>query len=104
MKVKQILNTPLIAPTAEDIISWKYTMDDNYTIRSGYNAQIEWAISSSQQSQTSSNYLEGAHIWNKLWQIEAPPKQIYLLRRILHNVIPVTTNLLTKDWYGSALP
>ncbi|MCI06460.1 putative ribonuclease H protein, partial [Trifolium medium] len=49
----------------------------------------------SHHAQTS-NYLEEAYIRNKLWKIEAPPKQLNLLWRILHNVIPVKANLLTK--------
>jgi hypothetical protein len=79
----------------DDIISWQGTKDGVYTVRSGYHAIIEWENAKQNQAQ-SSNYQVENSIWSKFWQIEAPPKQIHLLWRILHNALPVKTNLLDK--------
>jgi hypothetical protein len=95
IETNQILQIPLPSPNIEDTISWQGTKDGTYTVRSGYNAQIEWETSNNNQPQSSNNQIDN-NIWNKLWKIEAPPKQIHLLWRILKKVIPVKANLLTK--------
>jgi ribonuclease HI len=56
---------------------------------------MEWDNAKPNQAQTS-NYQSESNIWSKLWKIEAPPKQIHLLWRIIHNALPVKTNLLAK--------
>jgi hypothetical protein len=62
---------PLPPSNTEDIISWQGTKDGIYTVRFGYNAQIEWDLSNTKQPQVS-NYQEENNIWNNLWKIEAP--------------------------------
>jgi hypothetical protein len=42
IETNQILQIPLPSPNIEDTISWQGTKDGTYTVRSGYNAQIEW--------------------------------------------------------------
>jgi hypothetical protein len=93
IEANQILQDPI--SNEDDIICWQGTKDGHYTVKSGYNAQIEWAKSQKDQAQTS-NPLKDKHMWDKLWKIEAPPKQIHLLWRILHNALPTKTNLLAK--------
>jgi ribonuclease HI len=95
IEAENILKLPLTNTTEDDLICWQGTKDGHYTVRSGYNAQMDWETITSAQAQPS-NLLQGAHIWNKLWKIKAPPKQLHLLWRILHNVIPTKTNLLTR--------
>ncbi|KAK2367272.1 putative mitochondrial protein [Trifolium repens] len=95
IEADNILKLPLTNTSEDDLICWQGTKDGHYTVRSGYNAQMEWAITTSAQAQPS-NLLQGAHIWNKLWKIEAPPKQLHLLWRILHNAIPTKINLLNR--------
>ncbi|GAU20573.1 hypothetical protein TSUD_33200 [Trifolium subterraneum] len=79
----------------KDLVSWQGTRDGNYTVRSGYHAQIEWESSSSQQAQTRNNSIDSLN-WQKLWKMEVPPKQIHILWRIIHKAIPVKTNLIKK--------
>ncbi|GAU51479.1 hypothetical protein TSUD_413680 [Trifolium subterraneum] len=95
IEANQILQIPLANTNEEDIVCWQGTNDGNYTVGSGYNAQMTWDTTGSEQAQPS-NTLEGEQIWNKLWQIKAPPKQLHLLWRILNNAIPVKTNLIAK--------
>jgi ribonuclease HI len=95
IEADNILKLPLTNTSDEDLICWQGTKDGHYTVRSGYNAQMDWETITSAQAQPS-NLLQGAHIWNKLWKIEAPPKQLHLLWRILHNAIPTKTNLLNR--------
>jgi ribonuclease HI len=79
----------------KDIISWQGTNDGIYTVKSGYNAQLEWEYNSSNSGQTSTNDKE-ALAWKNLWKAKVPPKQIHLIWRILHNAIPIKPNLISK--------
>jgi hypothetical protein len=75
IEAENILKLPLTNTTEDDLICWQGTKDGHYTVRSGYNAQMDWETITSAQAQPS-NLLQGAHIWNKLWKIKAPPKTI----------------------------
>ncbi|PNX60286.1 hypothetical protein L195_g051848, partial [Trifolium pratense] len=55
IEAQQILKIPLLTITEEDIISWQGTSDGNYTVRSGYNAQMEWESKNSDHAQTSNS-------------------------------------------------
>jgi hypothetical protein len=65
IETNQILQIPLPSPNIEDTISWQGTKDGTYTVRSGYNAQIEWETSNNNQPQSSNNQIDN-NIWNKL--------------------------------------
>jgi hypothetical protein len=95
IEAKQIIQTPIPTTMEEDIISWQGTSDGIYTVKSGYNAQIEWDYNNSNSGQTSTNSKE-AMAWKNLWKAKVPPKQTHLMWRILHNVIPIKPNLITK--------
>ncbi|MCH84159.1 ribonuclease H protein, partial [Trifolium medium] len=56
IEANQILQIPLTNTMAEDIISWQGTKDGNYTVKSGYNAQMEWANVESSLAQTSNSH------------------------------------------------
>jgi ribonuclease HI len=95
MEANKILQIPISNDEEEDLICWQGTKDGNYSVRSGYNAQMEWDDTQSGLAQ-GSNHLEEAHLWKKLWKIDVPPKQLHLLWRIIHKAIPTKINLLTK--------
>ncbi|KAK2374342.1 Ribonuclease H superfamily protein [Trifolium repens] len=94
-EANQILQIPLTNVLDEDTISWQGTRDGIYTVKSGYNAQIEWDTTEASQAQTS-NYHKDELFWKNLWNIKVPPKQIHLLWRMWHNVIPVKANLINR--------
>jgi hypothetical protein len=95
VEAEKILQIPILTPMEEDQICWQGTTDGNYTVKSGYNAQIDWNYYNSNHGQTSNNNKE-AHMWKKLWNTKVPPKQIHLIWRILNNAIPTKPNLITK--------
>jgi ribonuclease HI len=95
IEAEAIYQIPLSNPMDEDQICWQRTKDGIYTVRSGYNAQIEWEYTNSDQGQTSNNNSE-AQLWNNIWKAHVPPKQTHLIWRILHNAIPIKPNLITK--------
>jgi ribonuclease HI len=95
IEANQILQIPLTNVLDEDTISWQGTRDGIYTVKSGYNAQIEWDTTEASQAQTS-NYHKDELFWKNLWNIKVPPKQIHLLWRMWHNAIPVKANLINR--------
>jgi ribonuclease HI len=95
MEANSILQIPLTDTTSDDIISWQGTKDGQYTVKSGYHAQMEWNLATTPHGQTSSNQ-HNTLIWNKLWKIQSPPKQLHLLWRIINNALPTKTNLTNK--------
>jgi hypothetical protein len=72
IETNQILQIPLPPPNTDDIICWQGTKDGTYTVRSGYNAQMEWETSNNDHPQNSNNQAD-INIWNRLWKIKAPP-------------------------------
>jgi hypothetical protein len=95
IEAAQITQIPLDTSNREDILCWQGTKDGYYTVKSGYHAQVEWNDQQTHQAQTS-NPLREEQTWKRLWKIDAPPKQIHLLWRIIHDALPVKTNLLHK--------
>jgi ribonuclease HI len=87
----QICSIPITNTDHDDIISWQGTKDGVYSVRSGYQAIMEWQHNSQNQS-TSSNYEDNPK-WKKLWKLSVPPKQLHLIWRILNNAIPVKEKL-----------
>ncbi|KAK2451419.1 hypothetical protein QL285_010475 [Trifolium repens] len=79
----------------EDIPRWQGTKDGEFTVRSGYNAIMEWRNDNNNQAQQSN--ISGANYnWKKHWSHSNPPKQLHLMWRILHKALPVKTSLLAK--------
>jgi ribonuclease HI len=95
IEAEAIYQIPLPNPINEDQISWQGTKDGTYTVKSGYNAQIDWESIKYGQGQTSNNDKE-AQLWKNLWKTNVPPKQTHLIWRIIHNVIPIKPNLISK--------
>jgi ribonuclease HI len=95
MEADRINQIPIPSPMEDDIISWQGTSNGLYTVKSGYNAQIEWEYDRSKTGQPSTNNMEKA-AWKNLWKTKVPPKQIHLIWRILHNAIPLKPNLIKK--------
>jgi hypothetical protein len=47
MEANKILQIPISNDEEEDLICWQGTKDGNYSVRSGYNAQMEWETAQS---------------------------------------------------------
>jgi hypothetical protein len=95
IEAEKILQIPLLNPTEDNLIRWHGTNDGNYTVKSGYNAQIEWENNNSSTGQSSNN-TKGSQAWKNMWNSKVPPKQTHLMWRILHRAIPIKPNLINK--------
>ncbi|XP_045797508.1 uncharacterized protein LOC123891638 [Trifolium pratense] len=88
---QMILNIPIIDKTQPDTITWEGTQDGQYSVKSGYNAIMNWG---SLSNATSSNNTQ--HIWSALWKLNVPPKHSHLLWRALKNALLVKGNLFKR--------
>ncbi|GAU41426.1 hypothetical protein TSUD_26060 [Trifolium subterraneum] len=95
----QICKIPIsthMTEDTEDTICWQGTKDGNYSVKSGYNAIMEWATSNSEQPGQANQHTMKDTEWNKIWKLNNPPKQLHLIWRYLHNTLPVKANLITR--------
>lgn len=67
-----------------------YSNNGNYTVKSGYEALQSWKNNSNPGPSTSS---QNNNIWKKLWALHTIPRHKMIVWRILHNTLPVRTEL-----------
>jgi hypothetical protein len=94
IEAKQITQLPLYDRSQKDVFRWDGTLDGHYTVKAGYHAIIDWATTSESCGIGPSH--SPNDIWDKLWQLNVPPKHVNLVWRALKDVIPVKTNLFRK--------
>ncbi|XP_074310578.1 uncharacterized protein LOC141646600 [Silene latifolia] len=74
----------------DDFLYWKYTEDEVYTVRSGYDFLL------SQTSFSCSPSFYSAFPWKVLWGFRCSPKFPLLVWRIVHNILPSLENLSVR--------
>jgi hypothetical protein len=94
MEAALINSIPLTNTHQEDLISWIGTEDGLYSVKSGYQAIMDWNTNTSSKTSCSHNGTDTR--WKKLWSLDVPPKQTHLIWRIINNAIPVKENLLKR--------
>jgi hypothetical protein len=102
IEAELICQIPTINSEGEDLISWQGTKEGNYTVRSGYNAIMEWHQADSNQAKHTSSKDDPIN-WNNIWKVANPPKQIHLMWRILNNALPVKSNLILRGMVCDSL-
>jgi hypothetical protein len=90
----QICSTPLTSTDQEDFVNWQGTKDGNYSVKSGYQAVMDWT--NRHLPQSTSNHYDDHPRWKKLRKLHVPPKQIHLIWRIINNAIPVKEKLTSR--------
>jgi hypothetical protein len=77
----QINNIPLIDTGSKDEMTWAGTKEGIYTVKSGYQAVMEWK--STRENPTGKSGQESKPMWSRLWKAKTPPKYANLIWRIL---------------------
>jgi hypothetical protein len=90
-EVEQISQIPITNISRNDEFTWPKSRDDNYTVKSGYQAIKDWNNDS--MSLSTSRINTPNPMWQKLWKQRIPPKYNTLIWRIIQNAIPVNNNL-----------
>jgi hypothetical protein len=94
IEAQQIIQIPLLDRSQKDIFRWDGTLDGHYTVKAGYHAIIDWATAPEYRGGSSSH--SPNEVWDKLWQLNVPPKYAHLVWRALKEAIPVKTNLFKR--------
>jgi hypothetical protein len=96
----RILNIPLSSNSITDYVSWPFTKNGTFTVKSAYimakREQVLKKISSEDKGETS-NQSQTARDWKRLWSIKAPPKMLIVLWRFAHNCLPTGQQLKHKN-------
>lgn len=83
----EITNIPLMLH-AHDLRIWSYSKDDTYTVRSRYHLAMNIIYTGR------GNTVAGE--WDKLWEINIPPKVKTFVWRTVRNWLPTRINLQSK--------
>jgi hypothetical protein len=90
----QIYQIPLVDTNSNDELTWSGTKDGIYSVKSGYQAVMDWKTQ--HQNQAASNYYDKEPGWKHLWKLKIPPKHANLIWRILNKAIPVKDHLISR--------
>jgi ribonuclease HI len=93
-EARQIQSIPLVDLQASDELTWAYTKDGSYSVKSGYQAISDWK--NQEQTYAGSNYNDMDSVWKHLWKLKIPPKHAHLTWRILNNALSVKANLNSR--------
>jgi ribonuclease HI len=93
-EANQIYQLPLVDTLSADELTWSGTKEGIYTVKSGYNAIIDWNCARNNQS--GSDTINSETLWKNMWKIQSPPKFLNLIWRIINQAIPVRDKLTTK--------
>jgi hypothetical protein len=94
IEAQKILQIPIMDKAYNDVLTWPGTLDGNYTVKTGYQAIMEWENNKTRDSPSTSASQDD--IWQKVWALNVPPKHSHLLWRILNGALPVKSNLFKK--------
>ncbi|MCH81000.1 retrotransposon unclassified-like protein [Trifolium medium] len=72
---------------------WAEAKDGEYSVKLGYQTLRRWDSTNSNQASCSSSE---DPLWNKIWNMNVPPKYANLMWRIFHNCLPTRSNLRHK--------
>lgn len=92
---------PIINTTNQDELMWMYELNGIYSVKSGYQAIRSWQIQ--QKHNTTPNCSSETTVWKKLWKLHTIPRHKVILWRILHNSLPVRSELNKRGIHCSIL-
>ncbi|KAF4381365.1 hypothetical protein G4B88_030272 [Cannabis sativa] len=79
----------------EDSLSWPYTPNGQYMVKSGYRVGREINLHPTRHCN-----MEGIHKWWKMiWSMQLPPRMKLFSWRVCHNWLPAKTNLLHRGMH-----
>lgn len=69
-----------------DSLTWIFTKDGQYTVKSGYHQLIKPGT----EHQIATSTMNA--LWKHLWHLNIPPEIFYFWWKVLHNALPVAEN------------
>ncbi|KAJ1423881.1 Reverse transcriptase zinc-binding domain [Sesbania bispinosa] len=87
---EQILSIPLFLSNQEDTMTWKWTMNRKYSVRSGYRLIME------KEAELVGSSSSMTFPWSKVWSASYIPRCKDFVWRACHDILPVCTALQRK--------
>ncbi|OMO95972.1 reverse transcriptase [Corchorus olitorius] len=94
-EVKAIKKIPIGSEQVPDRITWHFTRDGNYSVKSGYKLLASETIQEEDNAQ-SSNGMQYCRTWRKIWKLNVATKLQNFLWRACRNIIPTKENLVKR--------
>ncbi|KAJ1415314.1 Reverse transcriptase zinc-binding domain [Sesbania bispinosa] len=91
----QILCIPLPLSSQGDCFSWGACKDGRYNVKSVYHVALQKLNSQDRGTHLSSN--RQGFQWKKLWSLPCQQRQLHFIRRLMHQSLPVRTNLASRN-------
>uniref|UniRef100_A0A803LRA3 Reverse transcriptase zinc-binding domain-containing protein n=1 Tax=Chenopodium quinoa TaxID=63459 RepID=A0A803LRA3_CHEQI len=88
-EVEEILKIPIARYGGEDVWTWHFTKNGEFSVRSAYHVELKASL----ESRASSSGAENSTVWNRLWKANIPPKIKLFGWRVLHESIAVRSSL-----------
>lgn len=85
---EQIYKTPLLPSVQQDIATWRFEKDGNYSIRSAYCDILN--------NNTALNQHRVNGSWNSIWNLKLPPKVKNFMWRACRNCLPTRVKLQSR--------
>ncbi|CAL1387047.1 unnamed protein product [Linum trigynum] len=89
-----ILDIPLTSEIVKDSLCWTGTENGKYTVRSGYDMEMNRIGEVLAGSGTEQEMNDG---WKKLWGLNIPGKIKVFLWKVAHNIVPVGVKIRKKS-------
>ncbi|OMP07814.1 hypothetical protein COLO4_07023 [Corchorus olitorius] len=94
-EVRAIKKIPIGSEQVPDRITWHFTRDGNYSVKSGYKLLASETIQEEDNAQ-SSNGMQYCRTWRKIWKLNVATKLQNFLWRACRNIIPTKENLVKR--------
>ncbi|XP_015959674.1 uncharacterized protein LOC107483570 [Arachis duranensis] len=92
-----ITKTPISLINKKDHFVWKYRMDGQYTVRTGYHvAKEEKDLKEEGRFCKPSTSQDWREVWKVIWKLQVPQKVRMFLWKAVHRILPVNKNLHQK--------
>ncbi|KAL6546504.1 hypothetical protein OROMI_022225 [Orobanche minor] len=90
---KRILSIPISGRSNRDVLSWAFSKNGLYSVKSGY----ELALNTKENHEASSSSREKEkELWRWIWSIDLPEKIRIFLWKCAKRILPVKANIATR--------
>lgn len=91
--VMQIISSGLTEGDNRHPFKWKFSADNNFNVKSGYELALQWKISKTSYGDESSRSQICTKAWGIVWKLKIPDRIKIFAWRLYHDALPIFSNL-----------
>lgn len=99
-EIEKVRTIPLSCTNQEDILIWRGTKNEIFSVKSAYHLLKEMRNS---EMASTLNAKVGHEIWKRLWALPVPNVEKNFLWRACHDILPTRANLHKRKVISNAL-